>query len=262
VKLFAYFPVVVLILAATVMAQNTSDLAGTSWQLVRFVGGDNATLTPDDSSKYTLAFQADGTANVRIDCNRGRSAWKSETAHQLEFGPLALTRAMCPEAPLTTRLPNDWEYIRSYVIKDEHLYLSLIADGGTYEFEPAIDKQAAEASPALEGTDWRLTNLGDTSITANSPQQVAHFTLDAKTHRVSGSSGCNRMMGGYSLEGDNLSFTQMAGTMMACPQGMDTEQAFLKALGSVKKWKIEGQQLELFDLDGKLLARLAASKAE
>jgi para-nitrobenzyl esterase len=27
-------------------------------------------------------------------------------------------------------------FIRSYTVKDGHLYLSLMADGGIYEFEP------------------------------------------------------------------------------------------------------------------------------
>jgi para-nitrobenzyl esterase len=31
---------------------------------------------------------------------------------------------------------KDWELVRSYTIKDGHLFLSLMADGGTYEFEP------------------------------------------------------------------------------------------------------------------------------
>lgn len=31
---------------------------------------------------------------------------------------------------------KQWGYIRSYVVKDGHLFLSLMADGGIYEFEP------------------------------------------------------------------------------------------------------------------------------
>ena len=34
----------------------SSALRGTSWQLVKFQGGDGTTLTPDDRSKYTLDF--------------------------------------------------------------------------------------------------------------------------------------------------------------------------------------------------------------
>jgi len=42
--------------------------------------------------------------------------------------------------------------------------------------------------------------------------------------------------------------------MMACPVGMETEQNFLKALGQVKRWKIAGHELELFDGAGKVAA--------
>ena len=50
----------------------------------------------------------------------------------------------------------------------------------------------------------------------------------------------------------------MAGTMMACPEGNDTEQAFLEALRHVHTWKIVGQHLELFDAAGTLVARFEA----
>ena len=58
--------------------QGVADgLGGTSWRLVKFQGGDGTVLRPDDKSKYTLAFGADGNVSARIDCNRGRGAWKS-----------------------------------------------------------------------------------------------------------------------------------------------------------------------------------------
>jgi para-nitrobenzyl esterase len=88
-------------------ANAATDLGGTSWQLVNFRGGDGATLTPDDKTTYTIAFASDGGVSVRIDCNRGRGTWKSAGPSQLQFGPLALTRAMCPPAPLNDRLPKD-----------------------------------------------------------------------------------------------------------------------------------------------------------
>ena len=113
----------------------TSDLAGTSWQLVKVQGRDRATLTPDERANYTVAFETDGRVNVRIACNRGHGTWKSVGASQLEFGPLALTRAMCPPAPFNDRIPQDWPYLRSYTLKNGHLLLSLMSEGGTYEFE-------------------------------------------------------------------------------------------------------------------------------
>jgi putative lipoprotein len=121
----------------------SNELAGTSWELVKFEGGDDKILTPEDKSKYAVTFEGD-SVRVRVDCNRGHGTWKSSGPNQLEFGPMALTRAMCPPAPLTDRLPKDWEHVRSYVLHDGHLFLSLMADGGIYEFEPLNAAEGAQ----------------------------------------------------------------------------------------------------------------------
>ena len=115
--------------------QNAAELDGTSWQLVRFKGGDDRILTPIDRSRYTLEFRAGGQLSVRIDCNRGRGTWRVIEAQAIEFGALALTRAACP-GELNDLLAKQWTSIRSYVIRDGHLHLALMADGGIYEFEP------------------------------------------------------------------------------------------------------------------------------
>jgi para-nitrobenzyl esterase len=115
---------------------TTSPLTGTSWQLVKFQGGDGTTLVPDDRASYTIEFSAGGQFSARVDCNRGRGTWKSAGTNQIEFGPLALTRAQCPAGSMHDHIVKQWSYIRSYIIKDGHLFLSLMADGGIYEFEP------------------------------------------------------------------------------------------------------------------------------
>jgi heat shock protein HslJ len=72
---------------------------------------------------------------------------------------------------------------------------------------------------------------------------------------VTGSGGCNQLTGGYQVNSDRLRLSQTVGTMMACMKGMETEKAFLKALGQVAGWRITGQQLELLDSSGNVLAR-------
>jgi len=114
-----------------------AGLGGTEWRLVRFQGGDERILTPDDRAKYTIAFNADGSVTARIDCNRGRGTWSSSGPSQLQLGPLALTRAMCPPGSLHERIVRDWSFVRSYVIRDGHLFLALFAGAGIYELEPA-----------------------------------------------------------------------------------------------------------------------------
>lgn len=122
--------------AFTSRAPDTASLEGTSWRLVKFEGSDDTTAEPDDRDSFTLAFNADGTLTARIDCNRGRSTWTSSGPNQVHFGPLMITRAQCPDTSMHDRIVKHWEFIRSYVIRDGHLFLALMADGGIYEFEP------------------------------------------------------------------------------------------------------------------------------
>jgi len=119
---------------------TSSDLTGTSWQLVNFRGSDGTTLTPDDRAKYAIDFATGGQLTARIDCNRGRGTWKSSGPNQIKFGPLGLTRAKCPPGSLHDQIVKQWGNVRSFVTRDGHLFLSLMADGGIYEFEPVTKK--------------------------------------------------------------------------------------------------------------------------
>lgn len=236
--------------------KDSTGLVGTSWRLVEFRGGDDTVLTPTDKDKYTLAFAENGRVSVRVDCNRGAATWTTDGPGQVKFGPMALTRMMCPPAALSDNIVKQWEHVRSYVMKNGHLYLSLMTDGGTYEFEPA--PATGESVASLEKTDWRLIRLSGEVVTAADPQHTPNLIFDATTHRVSGSGGCNRLTGGYEVKGEELKFGQMASTRMACVSGMETEQKFLTALGQVKKWRIAGRELELMDDSGALVAVLEA----
>jgi heat shock protein HslJ len=237
--------------AATPPADN---LGGTSWRLVKFQGGDETILTPDDPAKYTITFQPDGRVSARIDCNRGMGSWRSPGPPQLELGPLALTRMMCPEGSLHDQIARQWTYVRSYMIRDGHLFLSLMADGGIYELEPVSQEGGTGGTPSLENTDWKLVRLGEAPIGATPSEP--HLRLDPATSRATGSGGCNQMGGEYTLDGDRLTLGRMVSTMMACAEGMETERAFLDALGRVRGWRLAGEELELLDAAGAVLARL------
>jgi heat shock protein HslJ len=113
-----------------------SELAETSWRLVDIASMDDTVYVPDDPAKYTLAFGADGAASMQADCNRGTGSWTSARPGQLQFGPVAATRAMCPPQSLSEKYLAQFEWVRSYVMKDGHLFLATTADGSIVEFEP------------------------------------------------------------------------------------------------------------------------------
>ena len=112
----------------------------------------------------------------------------------------------------------------------------------------------------LENTHWKLTWIPGTKIESVTPQRAPFIMLDSTSQRMSGSDGCNRLMGGYELEGDHLRFPGTARTMMACAQGMGTGDAFAKALDNVREWKVMGSTLSLMDADGHALARFVATQ--
>jgi heat shock protein HslJ len=165
-------------LAQTLPRNAAASLGGTSWQLMKFQESNDNTLTPHDKTKYTIAFESDGSVSVRIDCNRGHRTWRSSAPNQLEFGPFALTRAMCPPAPFNDRIPEDWEFVRSYIVKDAQLFLLLMVEGGTYEFERIGAEGLASGQVTLESTHWKLTRLGETPVTSPSQQQEPQFALE------------------------------------------------------------------------------------
>ncbi len=129
---------------------------------------------------------------------------------------------------------------------------------------PAQPVASAKGTPAAKGqtplrnTHWKLVALNGKPVRAIKDQREPHLILDARELRVSGSGGCNNVMGGFELDGDKLRFTQMASTMMMCPAGMDQERAFLQTLESVARYRIAGDALTLSDGKGKAVAKLRA----
>ncbi|MGD9947313.1 MAG: META domain-containing protein [Desulfobulbus sp.] len=118
-------------------------LAGTSWQLhsIQSMADEQPTINVDKPESYTLHFLDDGHATLKLNCNRGMSQWQATPAvsgesGQLTFGPIAMTRMFCSPPSLDERIARDLGFVRSYLLRDGNLYLSLMADGGVYEWLP------------------------------------------------------------------------------------------------------------------------------
>ncbi|MGH9257594.1 MAG: META domain-containing protein [Vicinamibacterales bacterium] len=110
------------------------------------------------------------------------------------------------------------------------------------------------AAVPLETTYWRAMQLGGKPVPAADASREAHLVFEPGG-RVAGSDGCNRVAGSYELNGDAITFGQMAPTRMACPDTSETERAFHDVLTRASRWRILGDRLELFDAAGTRLAR-------
>lgn len=139
--------------AADAAAKPANPLAGTRWQLVEIQSMDDATGTrrPVKSTRYTMRLNADGTVFMRLNCNSAHGTWKAQAGQdpssgQFEFGPLGATRMLCPPPSLDEPIAAQSRHVRSYLLKDGRLSLSLMADGGIQIWEPATEAEV-ESQP-------------------------------------------------------------------------------------------------------------------
>lgn len=118
--------------------------------------------------------------------------------------------------------------------------------------------QAVVPDSPLRNTYWKLVRLNGAPVTVADQQREPHLIFSASEPRLSGSGGCNGVMGGFEVEGEQLRFQHMASTMMACAQGMEQETQFLRALATVVRHRIHGSRLEMLDARGIIVARFEA----
>ena len=123
---------------------------------------------------------------------------------------------------------------------------------------PAGVGAGTDGTASLEGVDWVLLayRSGDALVELGDPRGPARLRFEGG--RVTGSAGCNRLMGDYELKGEGIRFqAPMASTMMACPEPlMSQEQAVHAALASVASYRREADGLDLLDPHGEVLLRL------
>ena len=125
----------------TMYEDDAGPLAGTEWGLVSFTSMDDSqgVTRPTDGQTFTIEFGPDGTAAMQLDCNRGNASYEaaatSSTSGTITFGPVAATRALCPDPKLGDLMAAQLPNVASYIMNDGKLALSLKMDGGIFEFE-------------------------------------------------------------------------------------------------------------------------------
>lgn len=85
----------------------------------------------------------------------------------------------------------------------------------------------------LEG-EWNVIELEGKSLSSDNP--LPFLSFDLKEKRLSGNTGCNRIIGSLDIDESNsemISFPQVGSTRMACPD-MTVEDNLLKLLNGVK----------------------------
>lgn len=105
-------------------------------------------------------------------------------------------------------------------------------------------------------TRWRLVELWGKPVEGS--ERFPFIYIHAKEGRISGYGGCNSIGGAYELKvGNRVRFTNLASTMMACPD-MDSEQEFFNVLSMTDNFACDGKTLALHKARMAPLARFEA----
>ena len=121
------------------------------------------------------------------------------------------------------------------------VFVSICIAGAALAMSSCRSVEKAISLSSING-EWNIIEVNGSKITPGESTPLPFIAFDTATGRVSGNSGCNRMMGSFDVNAKpgSLELTGMASTRMMCPD-MTTENNVLNAFAQVKGYKKAGK---------------------
>jgi heat shock protein HslJ len=224
------------------MPVASATLENVTWRLTELPG--QTLPAAQDRNAVTVSFEA-GRVHGFAGCNQFMGSYTLD-GERLVLSTLAGTMMACPEPAMS---------VENHFLRSFSGALNVAVAGNTLILTPANGGQALQferaAPPRLEGVLWDVTGYNNGRQAVVSPKTGTRLTLMFQDGEVSGSSGCNRFHGQFTVEGNALKIRPLATTRMACEdEVMTQEQAFLRALESATTWAIVRGMLDVHRADG------------
>lgn len=129
--------------------------------------------------------------------------------------------------------------------------LSVALLTGLFMMGCSSTKNISKVSIASLTDKWVLTTINGTDVSEAFPDKTPTIKFDFENNRVFGNSGCNSYTGGftYDITKGEFQASQIAGTMMACPNASQ-EPVYTKLLSQPSKLTLVKGQL-IFTQGGK-----------
>ena len=227
--------------APTTPVVDVGRLYDTLWVLVAYGDPASPTVVPQ-GTQVTAEFNQDDQVSGFAGCNNYNGSFSASSDGTLSIGPLASTLMACPtgmelETAYLTALQSSQSFDFSNEGRLELIYLT-----------PAGEEQKlvfVSGQVSLTGHTWVLLSFGDPNAQDTVPGSsllTANFSEDGF---LSGFSGCNSFNASFTTQDGEITFGPIASTRMACPTGMEVEQAYLEALSTVQSYEIRGSTLTL-----------------
>jgi copper homeostasis protein (lipoprotein) len=235
-----------LLLVMTGAAAAPPGLAESAWVLSSLRGQAVSAAPP-----ITLRI-AEGQASGSDGCNRYSGPVALEgNGFRVRTDSMASTQMACPPEVMARASAYTTALGQARKARVEGRRLTLLGEDG------AVLASFEAQSRDLSGTSWKVTDVNNGREAVVSVLQGSSLTLSfSRDGMVSGSAGCNQYSGKFTADGERVILQALASTRKTCPQPakvLEQEAAFLRALQSSARARIEGDRLELRDAHGALM---------
>lgn len=195
-------------------------LQGNPWQWVSFTSPVEQ-YSVDNPQNYVVTFNNDATLNIVADCNNAMGSYViADTSITIQIGPM--TMAACPDGSHSDDFVKYLGSAAIYFFKDGHLFIDLMADGGTLEFAPAESIEASTDSLTTNQWQWVSFTSPDEQYAVENPDNYKMiFGEDGSLFIFA---DCNTVQGKYTTEGQSLKIELGPSTLVACPEGSRGEE--------------------------------------
>ena len=109
-----------------------ASLVGIRWHWLGSTIG-SVDVEVADPHRYTLLLNADGGAEILLDCNQGRGSYQVE-GEALRFGPIMTTRMACPEDSRDFEFGQQLDGVTAFSMDGGALELRLNSEGDVMRF--------------------------------------------------------------------------------------------------------------------------------
>lgn len=215
-----------------------------AWKLTAY-GPKDAPVPAVEGVDAGLTFNEDGTVSGTSGCN-GLGGDYSVDGDKITFGEFVSTLMACDD-PIMRQEEAAHRVMTgtaSYKIEGDTLTITnndmvLVLTRGT----PGAAQPSEPAS--LTGL-WKLTSYGSAGTVSSAVADVdAHLTFN-EDGTLTGTSGCNDFGGSYTVDGDDIIFSEIVSTLKLCDTPlMGQEGAMQQVLTETANYEIDGSTLTI-----------------
>lgn len=213
-------------------ASVDDELTGIVWQ---WEGTSTPTeeIVAADPSRYTIIFNADGTAGITADCNVGNAEYTIGEDGSMTITLGVSTLAFC-ENSQDTQFRAGLASAAVYYIDEGKLFIDLVDGTGTMTFRNggAPETEPPAATDTLTGVTWQWVKTVTPVEEIVAADQTRYTILFNEDGTANIKADCNTGLATYSTgEGGSITITPGAMTLAMCPEDSQATQ-FMSGLSA------------------------------